>query len=77
MPPFPKDFKHKLLFPNHVPLTFITPNASSNQGFKATIDNCVIFYPTQIKFDIDNSKKQKKLYEMKCHFQDTWVAKLL
>jgi hypothetical protein len=43
---------------------------------KAIIDDCVIFYQTQVKFDLDNSKKQKKLYDMKHHFQDTWVAKL-
>jgi hypothetical protein len=36
----------------------------------------LFFYPTQINFDIDNNKKQKKLYEMKHHFRDTWVAKL-
>jgi hypothetical protein len=71
----PKDFKHKLFFSNCVPLTFITPNASSSQGFRAITDDCVIFYSTQIKFDIDNNKKQK-IYEMKHHFQDTWVAKL-
>jgi hypothetical protein len=52
-------FQAQVVLFKHVPFTFITPNASSNRGFRATIDDCVIFYPTQIK-----------LYEMKHHFQD-------
>jgi hypothetical protein len=55
----PQAFQAQVVFFNHVPLTFLTLNVSYSQGFRAIIDDCVIFYRTQIKFDIDNSKKQK------------------
>jgi hypothetical protein len=32
--------------------------------------------PTQVKLDLVNSKKRKKMYEMNCCFQNSWVAKL-
>jgi len=56
-------FQEQVVFYNCVPLTFLTPNVSYSQGSKVVIDGCVIFYPTQINFDIDNNKKQKN--EMK------------
>jgi hypothetical protein len=37
----------------------------------------VLVIPTQVATYLTNSKKRKKIYELNCHFQDSWVVKLL
>jgi hypothetical protein len=36
----------------------------------------MVFNPTQLEANLANNKKRKKMYELNCHFQVSWVAKL-
>jgi hypothetical protein len=67
-----KDFKHKLFLSNCVPVGF-TPSTSFSQIHEV---NYMMFDPAQAKANVKASKKQKKVYEMNCRFQDTWDIKL-
>jgi hypothetical protein len=50
-----------------------TPHASSSNSHES---NYMILEPTQAKVDIEASKKWKKVYELKCQFQNTWATQL-
>jgi hypothetical protein len=67
-----KNFKHKFSFSDQIP---IDPSnvASSSQNLQPF----VIFVDlTQAIADLTSSKKRKIIYELNCHFQDSWAIKL-
>jgi hypothetical protein len=68
----PKDFKDNFFFFDQISLIF-THGVSFRQTPMANLDY-VILDLTQVE---SNLKKNRKMYEMNCHFQDAWASKFL
>jgi hypothetical protein len=64
----PKTFQNKFLKKNLIDPSIITTTNSEL--------DVVIIDLAQVKVDLPNNHKRKKMYELNCHFQNSWAIKL-